>query len=292
MSTTNITIKDVLTKMDSLEALALATVVRSISPTAAKIGSKAFIRLDGSIEGWIGGGCAQPAVIKTAIKCIRDGQPRLIRVSPESDKALTEGMTDYLSYCESGGSLDIFIEPLNTEQHLFVYGSSPAAESLVALAARTGFVVTVLSPNANTEMFPDATRCVSSFAIDEHAHYAVIATQGQGDKNALESAMRSDTPYIAMIASCKKGEALRKYLNERKIDRARIDGLICPAGIEIGAETPEEVALAVLASLVLHRKSRATMQCLSIDEKVEHKPTPDDSAKVASGGVESCCGSN
>lgn len=265
-------LRDVFQRQVSGEIFALATVVRAVSPTAAKAGSKAMIFKDGAIEGWIGGGCAQPAVVKTALKCINDGQSRLIRVSPESDKAMMEGMTDFQSHCQSGGSLDIFIDPLVAEPHLRVYGKSPAAQSLVELAARTGFIVSVLSPEISSEQFPDAHRCIDGFEAEGNADLAVIATQGQGDRHALKAVLRSSTPYIALIASEKKGNALKESLIEKGFYAPRVNSVVCPAGVEIGAETPEEVALSVLASLVIQRR---TGKPLAPSIKEENSATPD-----------------
>lgn len=274
------------------ESFALATVVRAVSPTAAQTGAKALIFGDGQIDGWIGGGCAQPAVIKTARQCLRDGESRLIRVSPESDKAMMEGMEDFKSHCHSGGSLDIFIEPIISAPSLRVYGESPAAQALVALAARSGFSVTVLAHGLDQAAFPDAERCINGFDLEGSAEFAVIATQGKGDLQAMRKALNSGTPFISMVASSRKGTALKATLIDEGGDEERVNQVICPGGLEIGAQTPEEVALSVAAQLVAQRRlsteepipttePEAESSCCS---KSESTPVPEPVE------AKSCCG--
>ena len=236
----------------------LATVVRCESPTSAKPGAKAIVAADGAISGWIGGGCAQPAVVATAKKALKDGQPRLIRVSPTKGSEVEEGVIDFGMTCHSGGTLDIFIEPVIARPALLIIGASPAAQALSALAHRTGFAVTAAFPEATTDMFQDAARIVDGLDIPALASgtpsLVVVATQGKRDEAGLEAALKTNAPYIAFIASTRKAEKLRTYLKERGHDAARVDAIVSPAGVEIGAVTPEEIALSVLAALVKARR--------------------------------------
>ena len=128
------------------KALALATVVRTEASTSAKAGAKALVDADGTISGWIGGGCAQPAVVKAAQLVLADQQPRLIRVSPKSDKAQQEGIINYASSCSSGGTLDIFIEPMSTRHIVAIFGSSPLAADLAKLCPQAGFEARLAKP--------------------------------------------------------------------------------------------------------------------------------------------------
>jgi xanthine dehydrogenase accessory factor len=243
---------------------ALATVVRCESPTSAKPGAKALVEPDGTIHGWIGGGCAQPAVIKTAKRALAEGRPYLIRISPEKDGAIEEGVLDFGMTCHSGGTLDIFIDPLVPRPRLLIIGASPAGQCLSALAARVGFAVTAAFPGVTPEMFPDAERLVGGLevAAEDHpsAHLVVVSTQGKRDEEGLEAALSTGASYIAFIASERKAAKVRDYLRERGHDRARVDAILAPAGIEIGAVTPEEIALSVLADVVRYRRAVSSVE--------------------------------
>jgi len=242
------------------QAFALVTVVRCESPTSAKPGAKALITADGTIAaGWIGGGCAQPAVVKTALKCLTDGQPRYIRISPAQATEHADDVTEFGMACHSGGTLDLFIDPIAARPALLVLGVSPVAQALCALAARTGFSVTVAFKEAAAESFPDAQTVLT--ALDPatlktaQPQFVVVATQGKRDEDALEAALGSGTPYIAFVASEKKARTLRAYLKERGHAADRVDAIVSPAGVEIGAVTPEEIALSVLAGVVAARRA-------------------------------------
>src|SRR6516165_1002443 len=128
------------------ESFAIAVVVRYEAPISGKPGNKAIIFADGKIWGWIGGGCAQPVVVKEALKALADGQPRLIRISPSA--SAEEGIVDYTMTCHSGGTLDIYIEPVLPKPHVLVLGRSPVAQTLIKLAKTIGYAVTVAAPGA------------------------------------------------------------------------------------------------------------------------------------------------
>jgi xanthine dehydrogenase accessory factor len=241
------------------QSFALVTVVRSEASTSAKPGAKAVVEADGVIQGWIGGGCAQPAVIKTVQKALKDGQSRLIRISPEKNEAIEEGIIDFGMTCHSGGTLDIFIDPIIARPMLLIIGGSPAAQSLSALAQRVGFDVTAAFPGAGNEMFPDAVEILDSLEAKVMGRvlpsFVVVATQGKRDEEGLEAALASGANYIAFIASERKAQKLRQYLLERGHDKARVEAILSPAGIGIDAVTPEEIALSVVAGLVQARRS-------------------------------------
>lgn len=255
----------VMDKASSLKAagkpFVLATVVRCESPTSAKPGAKAIVTPDGEIEGWIGGGCAQPAVIKTAKLALRDGQARLIRISPERSESQEAGIIDFGMTCHSGGTLDIFIDPVIARPALVIIGASPAAQALCGLARRVGFSVTAAFPGADKEMFPEADRILDGLdALDlppGAPAFVVVSTQGKRDEAGLEAALATGAEYIAFVASERKAAKLKEYLRERGHDGARVDAIIAPAGVEIGAATPEEIALSVLAGVVQARRGGA-----------------------------------
>jgi xanthine dehydrogenase accessory factor len=249
--------------------------VRSESHTSAKPGAKAVVEADGTIRGWIGGGCAQPAVTTMAQKALRDGQPRLIRISPTKDGPVEEGIVDFGMTCHSGGTLDIFIDPVVPRPALLIIGGSPAAQTLAALATRVGFSVTVANPGASAELFPDATQVVDGLDVTTLAEprppFVVVATQGKRDEGGLEAALASGAPYVAFIASSRKADKLRTYLKERGHDRSRVDAIVSPAGVDIGAVTPEEIALSVLAGVV---QARYSSQYAAAEPAVTAPPAP------------------
>lgn len=255
----------------------LATVVRCESPTSAKPGAKAVITAEGEIQGWIGGGCAQPAVLDSAKKALKDGQPRLIRISPTKGGEVEPGIVDFGMTCHSGGTLDIFIDPFIARPALLIIGASPAAQTLGVLAHHAGFAVQAAFPGADSEMFPLATQIIDGFDLSglptETPPLVVVATQGKRDEGGLEAALTTTSPYIAFIASERKADKLRSYLKERGHDAERVGAIISPAGIEISATTPEEIAVSVLAGLIQARRS----------EKLNDP--------VAKTSATSCCGS-
>jgi xanthine dehydrogenase accessory factor len=236
----------------------LATVVRCESPTSAKPGAKAIVDTEGRISGWIGGGCAQPAVIAAARKALADGQPRLIRISPARGGLAEEGVQDFAMTCHSGGTLDIFLEPFALRPSLLVIGTSPTALALAGLAERTGFDVFAAAPGADADMFPGARQVLDGTDLSGLScatpGFVVVATQGKRDEPSLEAALATGARYIAFIASERKAAKLRTYLKERGHDSLRVEAVVSPAGIEIGAVTPEEIALSVLAGLVKARR--------------------------------------
>lgn len=236
----------------------LATVVRCESPTSARPGAKAIVDVDGTISGWIGGGCTQPAVKSVAKKALTDGQPRLIRISPAKGEPIEDGILDFGMTCHSGGTVDIFLEPFGLRPSLLIVGASPAAQSLAGLAANVGFEVFAFAPAANADMFPGARQVLDGADLSGlkcgRPDYVVVATQGKRDESGLEAALGTGARYISFIASARKAEKLRAYLKERGHDAKQVDRIVSPAGVEIGAVTPEEIALSVLAGLVKARR--------------------------------------
>src|ERR1700723_1599853 len=126
------------------EPFAVAEVVRYLSPISGKVGDKAIIFADGTVWGWIGGGCAQPAVIKEALKALKDGRPRLVRISPSSSQE--EGIVVYNITCHSGGTLDIYIEPILPKPHILIFGRSPIAQTLARLGGTIGYRISAVAP--------------------------------------------------------------------------------------------------------------------------------------------------
>ena len=246
------------------EAFALATVVRTVSVTAAKAGAKAVIRADGTLsDGWIGGGCARGAVLKAAREALADGQPRLISVSPQdvltaqgvSAGQERDGIRFARNMCPSQGTMDVFIEPMIPRPELVVCGTSPVALALAQLAPRFGFDVTGAAPGADLAAFGIGVRLVEGYALGQQGanRYLVVATQGRDDEAALRAVLSAPATFTAFVGSRAKMQALRASLGET-VPADRLADLHAPAGLDIGAITPEEIALSILAQMVAHRR--------------------------------------
>ena len=243
---------------------AVATVVAVRRPTSARPGARGIIHPDGSIAGWVGGSCAQPLVVREALRALADGQPRLLRISKElpSDSRRGDGIVDEVMTCHSGGTLEIYVEPQLQAPILVVAGSTPIAGALVGLGAAAGFRVTLIDPVADEEAFPGATVVIAESDLSGLENggsgaYVVVATQGQWDEEAVQAALARDVAYVGLVASPTRSAVVRAYLHDEGVADERIAALRAPAGLDLGAETAEEVALSILAELVQVRRGRA-----------------------------------
>ncbi|MEM7060495.1 MAG: XdhC family protein [Pseudomonadota bacterium] len=215
----------------------LATVIRTADLTSAKAGAKALVTQDGEIIGHLGGACVCGAVTKTAAEVLRTGAARMISVRP-SDAASDDLDTEvHSSGCPSGGTVDVFIEPFLQPFQVCVLGNGPIAKAVRAHAALMGFAV-----------FDDVTEQAGVDAV-------VIASQGANDLAALRRALQSPAAIVTMVASHRKAEHLKTRLREEGMDRERLDQLISPAGLDIGAIDPHEIAVSILALLIHKRRS-------------------------------------
>lgn len=235
---------------DKQEPFAFATIVRTVGSTAAKPGAKALLSADGTmVHGWLGGGCTRGAVKRATLEALQSGSPQLVSVAPEellAEKGVAagdevDGTRFARNGCPSRGTVDIFIEPCIPMPQLVVMGASPVAQALSALAPQFHWAVTSALPQQDD--------------IPQHASFVVIATQGQGDLDALTSALSCPTSYVAFVGSARKFASLSDKLIAAHIDKVAIDSVRSPAGIDLGAVTPEEIALSILAQLVQVRRS-------------------------------------
>ncbi|XXK31765.1 XdhC family protein [Rhodobacteraceae bacterium nBUS_24] len=229
------------------EPFAFATIVRTAGSTAAKPGAKALLSADGTIiQGWLGGGCTRGAVKRAAVQALQDGTPQLVSVAPEDlleERGVSagdevDGTRFARNGCPSRGTVDIFIEPCIPTPQLVVLGNSPVAQALTALAPQFHWSVTTALDDGTSHQ----------------QRFVVIATQGQGDVDALTAACAADPAYIAFVGSQKKYKALSEKLAAAGISQTFIDRVHAPAGLDLGAVTPEEIALSILAQLVKERR--------------------------------------
>ena len=252
--------------MATEQAFVLATVVRTVSVTAAKAGAKAIIHSDGTIvAGWIGGGCARGAVLKAAREALADGEPRMVSVQPEDLLAelgvkpgeTRQGVRFASNMCPSKGTMDIFVEPVLPHPSLVILGASPVALSLAAQARQLGYHVTVAAPAADLAVEPDAHVIIDGFEprhLNNARRFVVVSTQGKGDESALKQAVGIEAEYHAFVGSRRKMATLREKLVASGVDAAAIDRVKAPAGLDLGAITPEEIAMSILAEITVKRR--------------------------------------
>ncbi|MBO0911352.1 MAG: XdhC family protein [Acidobacteria bacterium] len=295
----------------------MATVVGCQAPSSAKPGDQAIIVAGGKLSGWIGGGCAQPVVIREALRALADGKPRLICISPgpkheelpvheaplarenpsnpgqppaarnrtnheelatreaasARERPSRPGVVDYTMSCHSGGELDIFIEPVLPNLHLVILGRSPVAETLTRLARDVGYTVSAVIPAAAEDNHDDDAERFAEVEVDvirardfdlsririAPDTYLVVSTQGEGDEEALEQALRAtgrDAPYLAFVASKTKAAKVFDYLRQKGIVEEKLRRVRVPAGLDLGARSPEEIAVSILAEIVQVRRAR------------------------------------
>lgn len=238
---------------------ATATVVRAEKPTSGKPGDKAIITLDGVMHGWIGGSCAQPTVVREALKAIADDRSRLIRLSPDPERqAAAEGMEVLPMTCYSGGTLDVYIEPQQPQPRLLIVGNLPVAQALAHLGKAMSHRVIAVDPEGSTamdhadEVIP---RLEDLAAQVNPLTYVVVATHGTHDEPAVDAALRAGATYVGLIASPKRAEAVRKYLRLTGLSKEDLAPLKAPAGLDIGARRGDEIALSIMAEIVQRRRS-------------------------------------
>lgn len=241
------------------EPFATATVVRIERPTSGKPGDRAIVTLGGELHGWIGGSCARPTVIQEALAALVDGRSRLIRLSSEpQDQEVRDGITDLSMTCFSGGTMEIFIEPKLPRPRLIIVGDQALARALATLGRAMGYQVFGVGEGSDLSFVDEVIS--TSDAIVAHAHpmtAVVVATHGDHDEIALEHALESAAPYVGLVSSRKRAASIRKYLGVRGIDENRLAALHAPAGLDIQASEPEEIALSILAEIVQLRRSAA-----------------------------------
>jgi xanthine dehydrogenase accessory factor len=233
-------------------AFAVATVVRVEGSASAKPGSKALIDDRGKILlGWVGGGCAESSVRSEAVRAIKQETPQLISLNMQ-DEVLGVGMP-------CGGMMDVYIEPVVPQPTLLIAGHGRLAEALAALGHLMNFAVTVHDPSADPSAFPTAERVINKdfdlaeTRIDART-FAVIATLHKNDHLWLEKALNSDAGYIALIASAHRSKLVIDYLRLEGMPEEKLQRVWAPAGLDLGAATPEEIALSIVSQIVMLRR--------------------------------------
>ncbi|HYT48642.1 MAG TPA: XdhC family protein [Burkholderiales bacterium] len=242
------------------ERFALVTVVRREPPSSARVGDTALVTEGGGYHGWAGGGCTRETVVREAQRAMAEGEPRFLSLSPdaaaESAPRARPGMVALPMTCDSGGTVEIYVEPVLPVPRLFLFGASPAVRCLARIAHAMGYRVDVVHPDADQGDFPDAQGVQKTFASETlpRGAHVLVATMGDDDLEVLRSVLAREPAYVGVIASRKRFETLRAELLQRGVPEAALVRVAAPAGLDLGARTPEEIALSVMAQIVQARR--------------------------------------
>lgn len=250
------------TLRSSGRSFCVATIVRTKDATSAKPGAKAVVTEDGELHGFLGGGCVTGAVKKEAIATLESQQPKLMRVRPKDEVVApvdTDGTTLHKSSCPSGGTVEIFLEPMKARRRLVILGGSPIAQTLVSIAGAIGYQTIAGAPGETSAAMGDADICHSDFM--EAAAQAgpgdalILSTQGRRDREALRAALKSQAGYIGMVASRRKFAALAEEFGSDPDLAERLETVRAPAGLDIKAVEPEEIALSIMGEIIALRRA-------------------------------------
>lgn len=276
---------------------ATAVVVRAEKPTSGKPGDRAIVTLDGVMHGWIGGSCAQPTVIREALAAMAEDRGRLVRLSPDGGEAIEvdhaadpDGVISMPMTCFSGGTLDIFIEPHHPRPRLLIVGTLPVARALAHLGKAMNYHVCVMDPEGSAGGEVDGAES-DALAPDElfdsldeltarvsPLSFFVVATHGEYDEPALRAAFATDVPYIGLVASPKRGSAVRESLAHEGVDETDLARMKFPAGLDIGARRGDEIALSIMAEIIEVRRGLEELAWLDAEAAAA-----DDEAEGAGG---------
>jgi xanthine dehydrogenase accessory factor len=232
------------------ELFAIATVISVRGSGSAKPGSKVIVDTDGRVVlGWVGGGCAESTICHEALESMSDGKVRVINVD----------LTDEVFGMPCGGMMQVAIEPVLPKPDLVIAGHGRIAESLAELGHLLGFSVTVADPGAVAKAFPTADQVLSTGLTSEEVEvkpgsYVVIATHHKGDHLSIKKAIDSQAGYVALVASRTRSQLIFEYLEDAGMSRENVAKIRSPAGLSLGAQTPEEIALSIISEVVAVRR--------------------------------------
>jgi xanthine dehydrogenase accessory factor len=236
---------------------AIATVIETRGSTSARLSAKAIFDHEGGVVcGWVGGGCAESTVAHAAIECIESGEAQTIDIDLD-DEVLGAGMP-------CGGAMRVYVEPVLPQPVLWVLGHGRVAETLSQLGAMMGFEIVVDDPMAEAARFPDAARILTddpgyAALTPSQNDFVVVATQHKGDHQSMQQVLKSRVRYVALIASGKRTALVLDYLRAEGFDREALACVRAPAGLDLNARTPEEIALSVISEIVMERRGGSGM---------------------------------
>jgi xanthine dehydrogenase accessory factor len=252
------------------ETFVVATVVRVEPPTSAQAGDKALITADGKLWGWVGGSCSEGLVRREALIAMGDAQPRLVKIAPDESPDHLPGVVSHLSTCPSAGKLEVFIDPQLPRPLLLVVGDTPAAHTLVRLGATIGYKTCAVHPGAVAADFPEADQVIGSLdlglAAPNTSTWAVVATMGHYDEDAIEALLRYDIAYIGLIASRRRAATVLGVLRDRLgTTQQELERVRRAADSSVGG-SQEEIALATLAEIAAERHAHRRRYAMPLPE--------------------------
>lgn len=244
------------------EPFVLAVVVRRQPASSSQAGDMALITASGAFHGWLGGSCTQPTVVREARRALSEGEPRLVVLAPDPELEQRPGITVFPMTCNSGGTVEIYLEPVLPAPRLVVFGVSPTARALVKLGKAMGYSIVAIDPAAEPDLFPDADQVLTDpgraprlFAPSHGPRFVVVATLGERDEAAIRDGLAMAPDYLGVVASRRRFAQMREVLLSTGVAAAAIDSIRSPAGLDIKAARPEEIALSVLAEIVERQRS-------------------------------------
>ncbi len=246
---------------------AIATVVETQGSVSAKTASRAVIDQEGRVvAGWVGGGCAESSACHKALECMASGQTAIIDIDL-NDEILGAGMP-------CGGSMRVYVEPVLPKPSLWIMGHGRVAECLCQMGDILGLRVVVNDPGVDRKSYPDAANLITDDLAYEQLRpapgdFVVIATQHKGDHESIQRALSSQAGYIALIASRKRSRLVLDYLRQQGICEDDIGRVMAPSGLDLGARTPEEIALCVISEIVMVRRGGSGMR---MRDKLRQEP--------------------
>jgi xanthine dehydrogenase accessory factor len=252
---------------ESREPFAVVTVVRTVKPSSATVGAKALIKSTGEMIGFVGGQCTQSIVISQALKCIEHGASQLVLITSDSSQVRsTDGVTVLPMTCHSEGTVELFIEPKLPAPVLLVIGHSPIADSLQNIAAHLNFQV---QSAAMEHAASEGTTNLTEFKETIRTHltpgaYVVVASMGLYDTESILALQGFELSYVGLVTSPKRREAVLADLKNRGVSEEFCSFISAPAGLDLGAVDPAEIAVTILAEIIEYRRKKRTVAPLTL----------------------------
>lgn len=257
-----------------------ASIVRRKAPSSGKPGDHALITEDGKIHGWIGGGCTRGIVLKEALLSLQDGKPRYVAISKDQLIESYSNTKVYNMTCQSGGQVEVYIEPMLPKPHILIIGQSHIGMALSRLAKAMDYQVTAVMNVADPTVYPEADRVLELTELNDLENYKqayiLVCSQGEGDVTALLKAIAIDSDYIGFVASRIKGQSVFTDLRQHGITFDQLKKIKTPAGIDIGGKLPEEAAVSILAQIIQLFRQQSDTTSVNVDSgTLSHMPNDD-----------------
>jgi len=251
-----------------------ATVVRAQRPTSAHAGDTALVLPSGDIQGFVGGNCVESSVREYSLQVLASGEPLLLRVVPgEPSRSAEEGAVEVSNPCLSGGAIEIFLQPRIPAPRVLVVGTTPVAQALATLGSGVGLAVELTDGESARPEADDAA--------------LIVASHGKAEEGALEAALRAGVPYVALVASGTRGAAVLESLDVDPAQRSRV---FTPAGLQLGARTPGEIALSILAQLIQERTKSRHAPPAPVPVALPMSAAPEPGAQAPATAIDPVCG--